>query len=158
MGFARVSIDDWNKLRTGSDAAEVPAGDYIGQVTKVRYLDPEKNKKGIGSVIIGLKLTDDNEEEYKGKLVEAWDMYHPGYETGKCSEGHATMTRISLQNWIRLCEAANVEPIEVDGERDVTKTLDMLPTMQPTVAFSVTKRKDDQGNTRQDVGNYRPVA
>jgi hypothetical protein len=156
-GFARVSVDDWKKLRTGSEAIDVPAGDYIGQVVKVRYLDPEKNKKGLGSVIIGLKLTDDNEDEYKGGLVEAWDMYHPGYDSGDCIPGHATMTRISLQNWVQLCEAANVEPVEVDGQRDIFATLDMLPTMKPTVAFSVTKRKDDDGNPRQDVAKFRPT-
>lgn len=159
IGFGKVAPGDWDKLKKGSSADIVDPGDYIGEVIQVRHIDPEKNKKGIGSYIAKIVLTDENEEAWRGKEVESRFGYHPDPSNSDNPDGFAKMSEISQQNIVQLIDASGAEPISSpDGMFDIIQTLNTLPDMRPKVAFTVSHRKDDQDRTQQDVERFRPIA
>jgi hypothetical protein len=159
LGFAKVAPADWDKLLKGGFGGDtVDVGDYIGNVTQLRHIEPEKNKKGLGAYIVVLELGTENAEEWQGKKVETRFGYHPDPDNSEKPDGYAKMNEISQQNIVQLIAASNAEPISTpDGMFDIIQTLSTLPDMRPSVAFSVTHRTDDNGREQQDVERFRPV-
>jgi len=159
LGFGQVAPQEWEKVKTGSSADIVDAGDYFLQLQEVRHIDPSKSQKGIGAYIMAFLVTDENAEQWRGKKVEARISYHPDPgSAGEKADGYAKMNEMSMTKLAQVIDSSNVEPIMTDaGMIDMVATLTAMPAMHPKMLGAVV-HEVYQGKTQQDVGGFRPVS
>lgn len=159
LGFGQIPPQEWEKVKSGSSADIVDAGDYFLKVVDVRHIDPSKSQKGLGAYIVVLEVTEENGEQFLGKKVEARIGYHPDPSTaGDKADGYTRMNEISETKLAQLIDAANTEPMMNDsGMIDSVKTLLKMPSMGPKILGAV-MHETYQGKLQQDVGGFRPVS
>lgn len=159
LGFGQVAPQEWEKVKTGSSADIVDAGDYFLKLVEVRHIDPSKSQKGIGCYILAFEVTEENAEQFRGKQVESRISYHPDPSTaGEKADGYGKMNEMSETKLAQVIDASNVEPLMTDGGMiDMVGTLEKLPAMGPKLLGAVA-HETYQGKQTQDIGGFRPVS
>ena len=159
MGFAKVPVGDWDKVKSGSREDSVPDGDYFARFVRCVNFPPEKSKKGIGTYNLEFVLTEENANggQLAGKRVVCRCSYHPDPER-VTDKDYATMNSISVTNMAQLIDAAGATPeLDQQGNFDVALTVEKLAKVEPTVLLAVGHRSEG-AKTYQEVGNFRAIS
>ena len=157
LGFGKIPVDQWEKVKAGVREDTVDAGDYFGKMTGFKNFPAERSKKGIGNVNIEFTLTNRNpDKSLHGKKVVYRGFYHPDYDNA--STGHQQMTDITATTLAQLVDdACNATPeLNEEGVFDQILTLEKVVKSQPEVLFEVTHESRD-GREMQSVGRFRPI-
>lgn len=159
MGFAKVPVGDWDKVKSGSREDSVADGDYFARLVRVAHFPPERSKKGIGAYNLEFVLTSENANgaQLEGKRVVCRCGYHPEPEKVP-DKDYSTMNSISVTNMAQLIEAAGATPeLDQQGNFDIALTVEKLAKVEPTVLLNVSHRTES-GKVYQDVGNFRAIS
>ena len=162
LGFGKVKVTDWEKVKSGSTQDDVPAGDYFALVNALRDIPPQAGASAGGksfvTLVVEFKTSEDNEASWQGKQLERRFSWHPNPAVaGEKADGYEKMNEMTLTDMAQLVEAANAAPI-MDGDQiDVVATVRSLVNTKPKVLCAVTHRTVD-GKTYQEVGKFRPVS
>lgn len=150
LGWARVPLEQWEKLREGQQGAIVQPGTYLVEAQSIRHLQPQGDKFGV--YFLGLKITEENNPEWAGKRIDMKFQYHPN----PVSENYETMNRISQQLAQRTFDAAGVELISDGQNVDIPATFNSLVQAKARFLVDVSHREVD-GKTYQDAGNPKQL-
>jgi hypothetical protein len=160
LGFGKVNPQDWDKVRTGSSADMVPAGDYFAVLKGIRHIEPKEGKP-LGMYVLEFVTTEDNvDAALQGKQIEARINYCGDMTQAPADkiDGWGKMNDMSLTKMANVIEAAGAEPAaDAEGNLDLVTTLGGLPQMQPKLLLEVI-HETYLGRQQQDCGNFRPVS
>jgi hypothetical protein len=157
MGFGKVPVEDWEKVKTGSSVDLVEPGDYFGVVSAVRHIEPTPTRP-LGAFIVQFTLSEENAEAVRDKKIECRISYHPDPSQAKAEkvEGYIKMNDMSNTVAASLIDATNVEPAVENGIIDVVASLNKLAALSPKVLCCVSHELYE-GKTQQRVGGFRPT-